>query len=208
MRIASSTISEASMKTWLAASAAPSPTTAMPPQAHAVRQLEPDERAPPVADVDLCRAAAARNLRQAAIMKNLMEMTIASHAEACSTGAQNIEASEKMTREQRQRDARGELVAREHGQQLVFELRLDAGALRKPRAHLAHLRLRVRARVLGARRPWVRLRLRVFGPLVWSRSRRSDMAVWAVCREGAVGSGGRLISVGKILNSGLTAVEL
>ena len=32
MRIASSTMSEASMNTWLAASAAPNPTTAMPPQ--------------------------------------------------------------------------------------------------------------------------------------------------------------------------------
>ena len=40
---------------------------------------------------------AARNLRQAAIMKNFMEMTAASQAEACTTGAQNIEASEKMT---------------------------------------------------------------------------------------------------------------
>mgnify|MGYP003694138349 CR=1 FL=1 len=30
-------------------------------------------------------------------MKNFMEMTAASHAEACTTGAQNMEASEKMT---------------------------------------------------------------------------------------------------------------
>ena len=30
-------------------------------------------------------------------MKNFMEMTVASQAEACSTGAQNMEASEKMT---------------------------------------------------------------------------------------------------------------
>ena len=30
-------------------------------------------------------------------MKNFMEMTVASHAEACTTGAQNIEASEKIT---------------------------------------------------------------------------------------------------------------
>ena len=30
-------------------------------------------------------------------MKNFMEMTVASHAEACMTGAQNMEASEKIT---------------------------------------------------------------------------------------------------------------
>src|SRR5215510_8869737 len=39
----------------------------------------------------------ARNLRQAAIMKNLAEITIANQAEACNTGAQNIEDKEKIT---------------------------------------------------------------------------------------------------------------
>src|SRR5262245_1556789 len=39
----------------------------------------------------------ARNLRQAAIMKNLAEITVANQAEACNTGAQNIEDKEKIT---------------------------------------------------------------------------------------------------------------
>ena len=96
MRIASSTMSEVRMKTWLAASAASSPTTAMPPQAMPL---------PSSSQMNLLRQVStrtsprgcARNLWHAAIMKNFMEMTVASQAEACTTGAQNIEASEKMT---------------------------------------------------------------------------------------------------------------
>jgi hypothetical protein len=96
MRIASSTMSEVSMKTRLAVSAVPNPTTAMPPQAMPL---------PSSSQMNVLRHVSTRisprgwawKRRHAAIMKNFMEMTVASHAEACSTGAQNIEASEKMT---------------------------------------------------------------------------------------------------------------
>ena len=96
MRIASSTMRDVRMKTWLAASAPSRPTTAMPPQAMPL---------PSSSQVNLLRQVStltsprgcARKRWQAAIMKNFMAMTVASHAEACTTGAQNIEASEKMT---------------------------------------------------------------------------------------------------------------
>ena len=93
----------------------------------------------------------ARNLRQAAIMKNFMEMTAASQIEACTTGAQNIEASEKMTAKQRDGDARRQLVLHEHRQQLVLELRLQNRALGQACTQLADVRIHGRARVLDAR---------------------------------------------------------
>ena len=96
MRMASRTISEASMKTCEAASAVPSPTTAMPPQVMPLRSSsQTNLRRHLSTFTSLCGSA--RNWRQAAIMKNLAEMTVASHAEAWITGAQNIEASEKIT---------------------------------------------------------------------------------------------------------------
>ena len=88
----------------------------------------------------------ARNLRQAAIMKNFMEMTAASHAEACTTGAQNMEASEKMTASSGMVTRADSSFLHEHRQQLVLELRLQLGALRKACAQLADVRIQRRAR--------------------------------------------------------------
>ena len=84
-------------------------------------------------------------------MKNFMEMTVASHAEACSTGAQNIEASEKMTASSGMVTRADSSLLHEHRQELVLELRLQHGALREARAQLADVRLHRRPRVLGAR---------------------------------------------------------
>src|SRR5262245_42982020 len=95
MRIASSTKREVKMKTWLMASVDSRPTTAMPPQAMPVAHSSHTNMSRQV----LTRTSPlgwARNLRQAAIMQNFMAMTAASHTEACTTGAQNMEASEKM----------------------------------------------------------------------------------------------------------------
>ena len=83
----------------------------------------------------------ARNLRQAAIMKNFMEMTVASQAEACSTGAQNMEASEKMTASSGMVTRADSSLLHEHRQQLVLELRLQLRALREACAQLADVRI-------------------------------------------------------------------
>src|SRR5437016_13026659 len=96
MRIASSTMRDVKMKTWLMASVVPRPTTAMPPQAIPVASSSHMNISRQVSTRTSPRGAA-RNLWQAAIIKNFMEMTAASQAEACTTGAQNMEASENMT---------------------------------------------------------------------------------------------------------------
>ena len=100
--------------------------------------------------------------RQAAIMKNFMEMTVASHAEACSTGAQNIEASEKMTASSGMVTRAESSFLHEHRQQLVLELRLQDRALGETGAQLADVRLHApRAgpwRAVGAEAGWCRCR--------------------------------------------------
>ena len=78
------------------ASVVPRPTTAMPPQAIPVASSSHMNISRQVSTRTSPRGVA-RNLWQAAIMKNFMEMTAASQAEACTTGAQNMEASENMT---------------------------------------------------------------------------------------------------------------
>src|SRR5258707_733426 len=92
MRMASSTMSEVRMKTWLMASVGPSPTTAMPPQAMPVASSIHTNMSRHVSTRTSPRGAV-RNLRHAAIMTNFMEMTAANHTDASTTGAQNIEAS-------------------------------------------------------------------------------------------------------------------
>ena len=157
MRMASSTMSEASMNTWLAASAAPRPTTAMPPQVMPLAsssQMNMRRHCPTFAWL----RGSARKLRQAAIMKNLTQMTVASHADACDDRRPEHRGQREDDGEQRKGDARGKLVARVHREQLVFEFGLDARSLRQARAHLAQLRLGDGAGILGAR---VARRLRV-----------------------------------------------
>ena len=125
MRIASRTMSEVRMKTWLAASAvlqahhghaAPGDAAASSSQTNLSRQLS--TRTSP--------RGCARNLRQAAIMKNFMEMTVASQAEACMHGRPEHRGEREDDGEQREGDARRQLVLHEHRQQLVLELRLQA----------------------------------------------------------------------------------
>src|SRR5581483_9655317 len=96
MRIARTTMSEARMNTWLMASVVRSPTTAIPPQAMPLANSSHTNISRHLSTRTSPRGIA-RNLRQAAIMKNFIEMTVASQAEAWITGAQNMEASEKMT---------------------------------------------------------------------------------------------------------------
>src|SRR5215468_5147707 len=96
MRIASRTMSEHKINTWLMASVVPRPTTAMPPQAMPVASSSHTNTSRQAA-MRMSALGCARNLRQAAIIKNFMAMTAASQADACTTGAQNMEASEKMT---------------------------------------------------------------------------------------------------------------
>ncbi len=84
-------------------------------------------------------------------MTNFMEMTAASHTEACTTGAQNMEASEKMTASSGMVTRADSSFLHEHRQQLVLELRLQLGALRKACAQLADVRIQCRAPVLHAR---------------------------------------------------------
>ena len=151
MRMASSTMSEASMNTWLAASAAPRPTTAMPPQVMPLASSSQMNMRRHVSDVAPRLRGSARKLRQAAIMKNLTQMTVASQADACTTGAQNIEASEKMTASSGRVTRADSSLRAIHGEQFVLEFRLDARSLRQARAHLAQLRLGDGAGILGAR---------------------------------------------------------
>ena len=96
MRIASRTMSEVRTKTWLAASALSNPTTAIPPQAMPLPSSS-HRNVLRHRSTRISTRGCARKRWQAAIMRNFIEMTVASHAEACSTGAQSIESSEKMT---------------------------------------------------------------------------------------------------------------
>ena len=136
MRMASRTISEASMKTCEAASATPSPTTAMPPQVMPLDQLEPDEFGAPLVDVHL----AARQRQELAAGGDHEELGRDDGGEPRG-GLDHRRPEHRRQREddgqQRQGDARGQLVAHEHGQQLVLELRLQDGVVRELGADLA-----------------------------------------------------------------------
>ena len=63
------------------------------------------------------------------------------------------EASAKMTRERRHGDGRAELVAREHRQQLVFELRLDRRSSRQARPPLLQVAVSAHACIAAVAAP-------------------------------------------------------
>ena len=94
----------------------------------------------------------ARNLRQAAIMKNFMEMTAASHAEACTHGRPEHGGEREDGGEQRDGDAAPTArsctnIASSSYSNSGFRL----GALREACAQLADMRIQRRAPVLHAR---------------------------------------------------------
>ena len=97
MRMASSTMSDASMNTWLAASAGIQTDHGNAAPGYAVDQLQPDERAPPLPDVRLI----ARQRQEIAAGRDHEELDADDGRQPrrrpATTGAQNIEASEKMT---------------------------------------------------------------------------------------------------------------
>ena len=136
MRIASTTISEAKMKTWLAESVVPWPTSAKPAQTRPLDQLGQDQPARPQVDVDLGprrRQEAAAELEQ----HNLRE----DHQQQPDDRLADRRPEHRGEREDDGQQLDGgdgaELVAHEHRQQLVLELGLDCRALHQPLARLA-----------------------------------------------------------------------
>ena len=161
MRIASSTMSEVRMKTWLAASALPEAHHGHAAPGDAAAELEPDERVAPGVDAHL-----AARLRQEALAGGDHEELHGDDGREPRRGLQHGRPEHRGQREddgeQRQRDARGQLVADEHRQELVLELRLQHRALGEAGAQLADVRLHRRAagpwRVGGAGARWCRCR--------------------------------------------------
>ncbi len=126
MRIASSTMSEASMKTWLAASAAPKPTTAMPPQAMPLASSSQMNMSPPL----VRRCTSPRGSGQEVAAGRDHEELDGDDRRQPRRGLHHRRPEHRGQREddgeQREGDARGQLVAHEHRQQLVLEFGLDA----------------------------------------------------------------------------------
>ena len=114
-----------------------------------VGQLQPDEHAPPLPDVHLIarqreKVAAGRDHEELDANDRRQPRRRLDHRRPEHRGQREDDG------EQGKRDARGQLVARIHGEQFVFEFGLDARPLRQARAHLAQLRLGDGAGILGA----------------------------------------------------------
>ena len=125
----------------------PSPTTAMPPQVMPLASSSHTKMRRHWSTITSPRGLA-RNLCAAAIIKNFTEMTAANQAEACTTGAQNMEASEKMTAS-RGRVTRADSSLRTNmSKQLVLELWLEQRTVDEAVADLADVSLH------AARDPW------------------------------------------------------
>ena len=204
MRMASRTMSEARMKTWLAASAAPRPTTAMPPQAMPLASSSQMNVRAPLVDV-APRCAAGQELAAGRDHEELHGDDGRQPRGGLQHGRPEHRGQREDDGQQREGDARGQLVAHEHRQQLVLELRLQVGALREARAQLAHLRLhRAPAgpwrAVGGSGLRWLspllhRLPRRAARPMRTRTARSARARRFEACRQ----------SRGKSLNSRLSA---